>query len=297
MLFEPELLAAVEADIHLVADLLSLSRVMPERAKESARRVVAQVVAETLRRLEQRTVAALRGALDRSRRNARPRPSEVDWARTIRANLRHYRPELGTIIPERLVGHGRRGRRTDLEDVILCVDQSGSMATSVVYAGIFASVMASIPALATRLVVFDTSVIDLSEHLSDPVDVLFGVQLGGGTDINRALGYCETLVRRPLATHLVLISDLEEGGDAQEMLGRIDRLTRTGVRMVVLLALSDEGKPYYHVEHAARIAAFGVPVFGCSPDLFPDLMATALSRGDLAAWAAANELVAVRPTG
>jgi len=154
--------------------------------------------------------------------------------------------------------------------------------------------MASIPALATRLVVFDTSVVDLSEHLADPVDVLFGVQLGGGTDINRALGYCETLVRRPLATHLVLISDLEEGGDAQEMLGRIDRLTRTGVRMVVLLALSDEGKPYYHVEHAARIAAFGVPVFGCSPDLFPDLMATALGRGDLAAWAAANELVAVR---
>ncbi len=297
MLFEPELLAAVEADIHLVADLLSLSRVMPERAKESARRVVAQVVAETLRRLEQRTVAALRGALDRSRRTARPRPSEVDWARTIRANLRHYQPELGTIIPERLVGHGRRGRRTDLEDVILCVDQSGSMATSVVYAGIFASVMASIPALATRLVVFDTSVVDLSEHLSDPVDLLFGVQLGGGTDINLALAYCETLVRRPLATHLVLISDLEEGGDATEMLGRVDRLTRTGVRMVVLLALSDEGKPYYHVEHAARIAAFGVPVFGCTPDLFPDLMATALSRGDLAAWAAANEIVVVRPAG
>jgi hypothetical protein len=169
------------------------------------------------------------------------------------------------------------------------------MATSVVYASIFASVMASIPALATRLVVFDTSVVDLSEHLSDPVDVLFGVQLGGGTDINRALSYCETLVRRPLATHLVLISDLEEGGDAEEMVGRVDRLTRMGVRVVVLLALSDEGKPYYHLEHAARIAAFGVPVFGCTPDLFPELMATALSRGDLASWAAANEIAVVRP--
>ncbi|HYC31798.1 MAG TPA: VWA domain-containing protein, partial [Gemmatimonadales bacterium] len=297
MLFEPELLATVEADIHLVADLLSLSRVMPDRAKESARRVVAQVVAETLRRLEQRTVTALRGALDRSRRTARPRPGEIDWARTIQANLRHYRPELGTIIPERVVGHGRRGRRADLEDVILCIDQSGSMATSVIYAGIFASVMATIPALTTRLVAFDTSVVDLSENLSDPVDLLFGVQLGGGTDINRALAYCEGLVRRPAETHLILISDLEEGGDAMEMLGRVDRLTRAGVKVIVLLALSDEGKPYYQVEHAARIAAFGVPVFGCTPDLFPDLMAAALGKGDISAWAAANDIALVRPAG
>ncbi len=295
MLLEPELLATVEADIHLVADLLSLTRVMPERAKENARRVVAEVVAETLRRLEQRTVTALRGALDRSRRTARPRPNEIDWARTIQANLRHYQPELRTIIPERLVGQGRRGRRTDLEEVILCIDQSGSMATSVIYAGIFASVMASIPALSTRLVAFDTSVVDLSEHLSDPVDLLFGIQLGGGTDINRALAYCEGLVRRPLETHLILISDLEEGGDAMEMLGRVDRLTRMGVRAIVLLALSDDGKPHYHVEHAARISAFGVPVFGCTPDLFPDLMATALSKGDLGAWAAANDIAVVRP--
>jgi Mg-chelatase subunit ChlD len=295
MLFEPELLDAVQADIHLVADLLSLGAVMPERAKEHARRVVAQVVAEILRRLEQRTVTALRGALDRSRRTARPRPGEIDWARTIRANLRHYQPDLGTILPERLVGHARRGRRADLEDVVLCVDQSGSMATSVIYSSIFACVMASIPALGTRLVVFDTSVVDLSEHLADPVDVLFGVQLGGGTDIDKALGYCETLVRRPAATHLVLISDLEEGGDAASMIARVERLTRAGVRVVVLLALSDEGTPHYHVEHAARIAAFGVPVFGCTPDLFPDLMATALSKGDVAAWAAANDIAAVRP--
>jgi Mg-chelatase subunit ChlD len=294
MLLEPEFLAAVQPDIHLVADLLSLASIMPEKAKETARQVVGEVVAEVLRRLEQKTVSALRGALNRTERTSRPRPADIDWPRTIRKNLRHFQPELGTIVPERLVGFGRKGRRADLERVVLCVDQSGSMATSVVYASIFASVIASLPSIGTRLVVFDTSVVDLSEHLSDPVEVLFGVQLGGGTDINQALAYCEGLVERPAETHLVLISDLEEGGDAESMLARIAAFQRSGVNLIVLLALNDEGKPSYHEEHAARVAALGIPVFGCTPEQFPDLIATALKRGDVAAWAASQEIAVVR---
>src|SRR5690606_3592892 len=147
-------------------------------------------------------------------RTRRPRFADVDWARTIRANLRHYQPEQRTVVPETLIGFARHGRTlVDLEEVVLCVDQSGSMAASVVYSSIFAAVMATLPGIDTKLVCFDTTVVDLTEMLEDPVDVLFGVQLGGGTDINQAIAYCEGLIGQPAKTHLILISDLAEGGD------------------------------------------------------------------------------------
>lgn len=294
MLLEPELLATVEADVHLVATLLSLSKVIPERTKETARAVVRKVVEELERRLATRTVQAVRGSLNRAERNRRPRPHEIDWDRTIRANLRHYLPERGTIVPEKLVGYGHKRRQTALRDIMLCVDQSGSMATSVVYSGIFGATLASIRAVSTRMVVFDTAVVDLTEDLQDPVDLLFGTQLGGGTDINRALAYCQSLVRRPSETILLLITDLYEGGDAAEMLKRVAQLVASGVQVICLLALNDGGAPIYDERHAAALAGMGVPTFACTPDLFPDLMAAAISRRDLTLWAAQNEIVTAR---
>ena len=184
MLLEPEMLEQVDADVHLVTTLLSLSKVIPEKTKDTARRVVRKVVEELERKLANQTVQAIRGSLNRAVRNYRPRPNEIDWDRTIRANLKNYLPERKTMIAERLVGYGHKHKRSSLRDIVLCVDQSGSMATSVVYAGIFGAVLASIRAITTRMVVFDTSVVDLTEDLKDPVDLLFGTQLGGGNDIN-----------------------------------------------------------------------------------------------------------------
>ncbi|MFC6885140.1 MULTISPECIES: VWA domain-containing protein [Actinomadura] len=285
LLLEPEMLDAVEPDVHLVGTLLSLNKVMPDRARESARAVVRRVVRDLERRLAQRTRSAVGGALDRSARVPRPRrPSDVDWERTIRANLRHYLPEHRTLVPERLIGYGRRQRAVK-RDVVLCVDQSGSMAASVVYASVFGAVLASVRSLRTSLVVFDTAVVDLTDQLQDPVELLFGTQLGGGTDINRALAYCQGLVARPADTILVLISDLYEGGVRAEMLQRVAALTAAGVQVVVLLALSDEGAPAYDHENAAALAELGVPAFGCTPDAFPDLMAAAVERRDLRRWA------------
>ncbi len=281
--------------MHLVADLISLRKVMPDKTLETARQVIAKVVADLMKRLEHRTAEALRGALDRGRRTNRPRFADIDWPRTIRANLSHYQPDLQTVIPERLVGFQRRQRRlADLDEVVLCVDQSGSMATSVVYSSIFAAVMASIPAVRTRLVCFDTTVVDLTDDLADPVQVLFGVQLGGGTDINRAIAYCEDRIERPSKTHLILISDLYEGGNAVELLGRIARLVGMGVNVIALLALTDTGRPGYDPKNAEAFAALGVPVFACTPDQFPALMAAALRREDIAAWAAAQDLKLAR---
>lgn len=283
MLMEPELLEAVEPDVHLVTTLLSLNDVMPEATKQTARDVVRRVVADLETRLAERTRAAITGALDRASRTTRPRNSDIDWNRTIKANLRHYSPSLGTIVPDRLIGYGRRGRSVE-RDVILAIDQSGSMAESLVYASLFGAVLASMQSLRTSLIVFDTAVVDLTEHLEDPIDVLFGTQLGGGTDINRALAYCEQLISRPENTILVLISDLYEGGVRASLLRRARALAESGVQLVVLLALSDSGTPSYDADNAAALAELGVPAFACTPDLFPDLMAAAIRREDLHTW-------------
>jgi Mg-chelatase subunit ChlD len=284
MLLEPELLATVEADIHLVATIVSLASIIPQRTRETARAVVRKVVDEVERRLANALQQAVRGALSRATRSRRPRLPDIDWDRTVRANLSRYDRERRTVIAEKLIGHGRR--RSSLRDVILCVDQSGSMATSVVYSSIFAAVMASIRALSTRLVVFDTSVVDLTEQLADPVEVLFGTQLGGGTDINRAVAYCQQLVTRPAQTVFLLITDLYEGGNADEMLARVRTMKESGVTVVCLLALNDQGAPMFDARNAAALAALGVPAFACTPDAFPEMIAAALAKRDLGQWAA-----------
>ncbi|HYL42932.1 MAG TPA: VWA domain-containing protein [Ktedonobacteraceae bacterium] len=292
MLMEPEMLETVDADVHLVATLLSLSKVIPEKTKDTARQVVRKVVNELERKLAQPLIQAVRGSLNRATRSSRPRYNEIDWDLTIRANLKNYLPEQKTIIAEKLVGHGHK--RSSLRDIVLCVDQSGSMAASLVYSGIFGAVLASIRAVSTRMVVFDTAVVDLTDDLQDPVDLLFGTQLGGGTDINRALAYCQQVITRPTQTILVLITDLYEGGNQQEMLRRATELVASGVQVICLLALSDKGTPSFDRHNAAMLASLGIPSFACTPDLFPDMMAAAIQKQDLAIWAAKNDIVTVR---
>ena len=293
MLLQPEMLETVQPDVHLVASLISLSGVIPATTKDTARRVVRKVVEALMKLLEEPMRSAVTGALDRSRRNRRPRHSEIDWNRTIRANLKHWQPDYRTIVPERLIGYGRKSRSPQRE-VVLCIDQSGSMAASVVYSSIFGAVLASLPAVATKLVVFDTAIVDLTEQLDDPVELLFGVQLGGGTDINGAVGYCQSVIREPRNTILVLISDLYEGGVEANLLRRAAELVASGVQFIALLALSDEGAPSYDRALAAKLAALGVPSFACTPDAFPGLMAAAIRKEDVNAWAAGQGLLATR---
>ncbi|PWH14621.1 MAG: hypothetical protein DDG60_07665 [Anaerolineae bacterium] len=293
-LLQPELLEAVTPDIHLAAAILALNRVIPERTKESARIVVRKVVEELEKKLAGPLRQAVLGSLNRAARHRRPRPAEMDWHRTIRANLKHYQPAYKTVIPVTRIGFGRKQTTPALREVILCVDQSGSMASSVVYASIFAAVLASLRAVRTSLVVFDTAVVDLTPELHDPVEVLFGTQLGGGTDIEQALAYCQSLVRTPAGTILVLISDLYEGGSRERLLRRAASLVASGVQFITLLALSDQGRPAYDHALAAQLAALGIPCFACTPDLFPGLMAAAIQREDLNQWAAGAGLVTVR---
>lgn len=285
LLMEPELLSTVEPDVSLVGMLVSLSSAIPARTRETARLVVRKVVEDIERRLADRLLAAVHGAIDHSQRTRRPRLADVDWPTTIKANLRHYQPEQNTLVVQSLLGRKRRSRSAALRDVILLVDQSGSMADSVVYSAVLGASLASLKSIDTKMVVFDTEVVDLTESLNDPVDLLFSTQLGGGTDINRAVAYGQSLVRRPTDTVLVLISDLYEGGVASELQRRVRELVASGVTVVVLLALADSGTPAYDHELAARLSDLGAPAFACTPDKFPDLLATALRREDVATWA------------
>lgn len=290
MLLEPELLETITPDVNLASILLSLNKTLPEQAREAARQIVRAVVQELEKKLRRPMQQAIQGSIHRTVRNYRPKLNEINWHQTIRANLKHYQPDYKTVIPERLVGFGRKG--TQLRHVILCIDQSGSMTTSVVYAAVLGSIMASIRSVKTNLVVFDTSVVDLTDQLSDPVDLLFAAQLGGGTDIAKALDYSKSFIQRPQETILVLISDLFEGGSESAMLQKINSIKSSGVQFISLLALNDEGAPAYSKTAATHLAELDIPAFACTPNLFPDLMATAINKGNLRQWLAANEVAA-----
>jgi len=284
MLLEPELLESIEADVNLVATLVSLNKVLPKKTKETAREVIRKVVKELEKRLKNPMRQAIEGALNRSIRNRRPKLKEIDWHQTIRANLKNYQEKYKTIIPEHLIGHGRKGQ--SLKHVILLLDQSGSMAASLVYSSVFGAIMASLRSVKTHFIVFDTSVVDLTEKLDDPVELLFGTTLGGGTDINKAVGYAQTLVQNPADTIFVLISDLFEGGRVEELLKKIANVKNSGAQFITLLALNDDGAPVYDKAVATKLGAMNTPAFACTPDKFPDLMASAIKKEDLRQWMA-----------
>jgi predicted metal-dependent peptidase len=282
----------VAPDIYLVADLLAFKDSMPEQVQHAARQLVANLVEQLLNRLRIPTQQSLRGSLSRASRNLRPKRHEIDWQRTVRANLKHYQPEYKTIIPRKLIGFGRQ--RPSLREVFLCVDQSGSMVTSVVYASVFGAVLASLPALKTNMIFFDHEVHDVTPHVEDPVEILFSANIGGGTNINQVVGYVQQRITRPEDSICVLITDLHEGGDADSLLRRVFRLVRSGVQVIVLLALTDTGTPSYHHGLAAHIAAFEVPVFACTPEHFPELMGAAINGDDIHLWAGREGFVTVR---
>jgi hypothetical protein len=281
LLFEPELLAQVKPDIQMVATLMALKGKIPEKTKETARQLVKAVVDEIIKRLSQNIQRAVTGALNRRRHSPLPSFTGLDWNRTISKNLKHYDTERKLLIPEKVYFFDR-ARKSKEWTVILDIDQSGSMANSVIYASIIGSIFASMPALDTRVVAFDTEVVDLSEQCAeDPVDMLFGIQLGGGTDINKSVAYCEQFVTEPKKTLFILVTDLYEGGNRSELLRRLADLQQAGVKTICLLALSDQGVPSYDESVAKKLAQLGIPCFGCSPDRLPELIEGALKGMDL----------------
>jgi hypothetical protein len=281
LLFEPETLKSVQPNIQLVGTLMSLKGRIPERTKETARMVVAAVVEEVKKKLEQRLRQAILGALNRKEHSPLPSAAAIDWKWTIGRNLKNYNADLGTIVPERVYFYSR-AQRSNAWTVIVDMDQSGSMADSVVYGAVCGSIFASLPALDTHVVAFDTEVVDLTEQCgTDPVDMIFGVQLGGGTDINKSVAYCERFIQDPRKTLFILITDLFEGGNEAQLVRRMGEMRAAGVKAICLLALSDAGAPCYDENLARKLSALGIPCFACTPAKLPDLVEGALRGADL----------------
>lgn len=285
LLFEPEMLKNVQPNVQLVGTLMSLKGQIPERTKETARMVVRAVVDQIKLALEQKIRQAVMGALNRREHTPLPSASTIDWKWTIGRNLKNYNAELKTIIPERVYFFSR-AQRSNNWTVIVDMDQSGSMADSVVYGAVTGSIFASLPALETHVVAFDTEVVDLTEQCgNDPVDMLFGVQLGGGTDINKSVGYCEQFIKEPKRTLFIMITDLFEGGNQAQLVRRLGDMVAAGVRAMCLLALNDSGVPCFDEALARKLAALGIPCFACTPQRLPELLEGALRGANLSALA------------
>lgn len=284
LLFEPETLKNVKPDISMVGTLMALKGQIPEKSKESARQLVREVVDEIMKRLEQDLRRAVTGALNKKQHTPIPNFSATDWKRTINRNLKNYDRDSKRLIPEKFYFF-ERSQKQKSWTVILDIDQSGSMADSIIYSSVMGSIFASMPALDTHVVAFDTEVTDLTELCrNDPVDMLFGVQLGGGTDINKSVSYCQELITNPRKTMFILISDLYEGGVRKGLLRRLSDMHEEGVKVITLLALSDAGKPDYDVNLGKEISKLGIACFACTPDRLPDLVAAAIKGSDLTAF-------------
>jgi hypothetical protein len=285
LIFEPESLSQITPSVELVGTLMSMKGMIPDKTKETAREVIRAVVEEIKKRMSAEIERAVRGALDRSRHQPIASLPNMDWKRTIGSNLKNYLPDRRILIPDHFFFFARQHRRREW-NVIVCMDQSGSMADSVIYGSVMGSIFASIPALETHVVAFDTEVVDLTAQLTDPVDLLFGIQLGGGTDIHRAVTYCQGFVSNPQRTLFILLTDLFEGGNEAALVRRLEEMAASGVRAMCLLALSDSGVPSYDESLAKKLTNIGVPCFACTPNLLPQMLEATLKGRDLGAIAA-----------
>jgi Mg-chelatase subunit ChlD len=272
LLSDPQVLRSLEPNQALARTLLGLRGRLSAEVKEAVQEVIRKVVEDINRRLRPQFVNALVGRRNRFRRSPIPSAQNFDPRATIAANLRHYDTASKRLVIERPVFNARVKRNLPW-DVILCVDQSGSMLDSVMYSAVVAGILASLPTVNVRLVVFDTSVVDLTHMAADPVQVLLTVQLGGGTDIGRAMQYCETLVRTPHRTVVALISDFEEGAFHGPLLASVKRLSEARVKTLGLAALDEGAQPVYDRNMAQRLAGRGMEIAALTPSHFAEWLA------------------------
>ena len=282
LIFEPELLENIEPDINLASTILTLKDMIPKRSKDSVRAFIKKIVEQINQLFEQDIRRAVTAAVNKREHSPIPSAAALDYKMTIRRNLKHYSPELHTIVPEHFFFFERASTSAANKwTVILDIDQSGSMGESVIYSSVVSCILASMSALKTHIVAFDTNIIDLTEKCDDPVDLLYGFQLGGGTDIDKSVIYCQQFIENPKKTLFFLISDLEEGGNRAAFVRRMEEIKSSGVTLICLLALSDSGEPNYDKQMAQRLSNLGIPSFACSPQMLPELLSRAFKNMDL----------------
>jgi Mg-chelatase subunit ChlD len=275
LLSDAETAAAMQPSPALATAILSIRGRLDESLEAGVRTIISATVDEIMTRVKPRFDRAVRGRRTRSR-SAQRSSQNFDWRATIRANLANYDHNSSRIIVERAL-FTSRARRTLPWEVIVCVDQSGSMASSVMYSAICASILTALPSVRVRLILFDTSVTDVTEIATDPVAVLMTAQLGGGTDIAKAMTYCESLVATPARTVVALISDFEEGGSVTHLMAAVSRLREAGVTLLGLAALDEDAEPSFDRQMADRLSARGMEIAALTPEHFAEWLGDVMS--------------------
>lgn len=283
LLMEPELLEQLEPNLEMASVLLTLKDMIPSKSKDQARIYIQKIVDIINQQIATDLKRSVFAAIQKREHSVLPSSTAIDFPYTIRKNLKHYSPDLKTIIPERVYFFDRKQKSNHFH-VILDIDQSGSMSSSIMYSSLTACILASMNAVKTNVIAFDTTVVDLTDLCQDPVDLLYGFQLGGGTDIHKSVKYCEQLIEQPDQTIFFLISDLDEGGNHAGLLHRLQEIQESGVTVVCLLAIQDGGKPYYNKDMAQKVANLGIPCFACAPLKLPDLLYAVLQKHDLSSF-------------
>ena len=286
LIFEPELLENIEPDMHMASMILTLKDQIPKKSKENAREFIRKIVEQINALLETDLKRAVTASINRKLHSPIPSASALDFQTTIRKGIKDYNVKLKKIIPQKYYFFERSATTAaNKYTVILDIDQSGSMGESVIYSSIMSCILASMSAIKTKVVAFDTNIVDLSEKCEDPIDLLFGFTLGGGTDIEKSIKYCTKYIENPKKTIFFLISDLEEGGNRAGLLRRLTQMKEDGVIVICLLAISDSGKPYYDANMAQRIANNGIPCFAAAPQMLPRLLEKAMKNEDMSEFA------------
>ncbi|MBN2533894.1 MAG: VWA domain-containing protein [Spirochaetales bacterium] len=261
---DKEILKNLEPDFDLLKMLLTFKGHLNRDVLDEAKKIIAAVVEEIKRELSRYVRQVLSGRLNRLRRSNWKVAHNFDWKNTIKKNLKHYHREYKTVLPETLCFFSQV-KKTMPWEIILCVDQSGSMLESVIYSSVLASIFSGMPALSVKLIIFDTSVVDLTAYIDDPVEILMGVQLGGGTNIGRAMMYCEQLINYPHRTILVLITDFCEGAPPRVLYNSCRRLVEAGVRLLGLVALDEDVHPVYDKEITGNLSSLGMDIAALTP--------------------------------
>lgn len=286
LIFEPELLENIEPDMHMASMILTLKDQIPKQSKENAREFIRKIVEQINALLETDLKRAVTASINRKLHSPIPSASALDFQTTIRKGIKDYNAKLKKIIPQKYYFFERSATTAaNKYTVVLDIDQSGSMGESVIYSSIMSCILASMSAIKTKVVAFDTNIVDLSEKCEDPIDLLFGFTLGGGTDIEKSIKYCSKYIENPKKTIFFLISDLEEGGNRAGLLRRLIQMKEDGVIVICLLAISDSGKPYYDANMAQRIANNGIPCFAAAPQMLPRLLEKAMKNEDMSEFA------------
>ena len=265
LLTDPEVLRRLEPNKELLKTILELKHMMKGEVLSLAREIVRKVAEEIARKLEQEVRVSFFGQINRNASSPVKSARNLDMKKTIQRNLKNYDRERQQIVLKNVYFNSRMKKYNQWR-VIICVDESGSMLDSVIHSAIMAGIFAKLPMLDTRLVIFDTNVVDLSGHVEDPVETLMSVQLGGGTNIAGALNYCETLIDNPHRTLVVLISDLYEGGGYHNLYSISRSIIESGARLIALTALDMTATPNYDRHAAAQLAQMGAFVGAMTPE-------------------------------